>query len=414
MNIPESPGVYFWKKGEVIIYIGKATSLKDRVRSYFASDLIDTRGPGILDMTVQATSIEWQVTDSVLEALLLEAQLIKKHQPKYNVKEKDNKSFAYVIITDEVWPRVVIVRSRELEVRKVTGRIDRINFEGGIKYSFGPFPSVTLLRDALKIMRKIFPFIDHSSLHKDQQSFYHQLGLMPPVTSQGIVDPADTQLHERYMTTLRHLVLFFRGKKKTLIRQLTQEMMHAAQEQSFEYAHLLKKKIFALQHINDVALLKNQEGSSTEMRIEGYDIAHHAGTSSVGVMTVMRDGAIDTASYRKFTIRSGKGNDDYANLKEILLRRFRHTEWDLPQLIVIDGGQGQFGVTQEVLQELKLTIPLVSVIKDDRHKPKAFLGTPSLIKKYKKEILLVNNEAHRFALAFHVHTRTKKFLPART
>jgi excinuclease ABC subunit C len=411
IDLPDTPGVYFWKKGKTILYIGKATSLRDRVRSYFAPDLIETRGPAILDMTVQATSIDYQTTDSVLEALVLEAQLIKKHQPKYNVKEKDNKSFAYVIITDEVWPRVIMVRSRDLAIRDVTGRIDRINFDGRIKYSFGPFPSMSLLRDALKIIRKIFPFIDHTSLHKDQQSFYQQLGLIPSITQGDTVTPGERELHHRYLATIRHLILFFQGKKNTLVKQLSQQMMTAAREQSFEYAHLLKKKLFALQHINDVSLLKNYDHAPSEMRIEAYDVAHHAGTASVGVMTVMHDGYPDTSAYRKFIIRSGKGNDDYANLREILLRRFKHLSWGIPQLIVLDGGKGHYAVAQQVLQELQLTIPLVSVIKDERHKPKAFHGDVFFIKKYKKEILLMNSEAHRFALAFHVHTRTKNFIP---
>jgi excinuclease ABC subunit C len=128
LNLPGKPGVYFFKKGKEILYIGKATNLRDRVRSYFAKDLIDTRGPGILDMTLLATTVEFQKTDSVLEALILEANLIKKHQPKYNVKEKDNKSFNCIAITKDPFPQVIIIRERETKLTKFNA-------------VFGPYPN---------------------------------------------------------------------------------------------------------------------------------------------------------------------------------------------------------------------------------------------------------------------------------
>jgi len=113
-KLPHNPGVYFFLKGKDILYIGKATSLGDRVKSYFGKDLINTRGPMILDMVVQTTKIKYEETDSVLEALILESNLIKKYQPKYNVKEKDNKSFNYVCITKDIIPKVLIIRGRNL------------------------------------------------------------------------------------------------------------------------------------------------------------------------------------------------------------------------------------------------------------------------------------------------------------
>ena len=148
-KLPNTTGVYFFKKGAEILYIGKATSLKDRVRSYFASDLIKTRGPAILDMVTQSTDITFQKTDSVLEALILESNLIKKYQPKYNVKEKDDKSFNCIAVTKEDYPRVLLIRSKDLK-------------DGFRKFKkvFGPFPNASQLREALKLVRKIFPFFD--------------------------------------------------------------------------------------------------------------------------------------------------------------------------------------------------------------------------------------------------------------
>lgn len=405
LNLPTEPGVYFWRRGKEILYIGKATNLRDRVRSYFAKDIIDTRGPGILDMTVQADTVTYEQTDSVLEALILEANLIKKYQPKYNVKEKDNKSFYQVIITDEAWPRVMIVRTRDLKIMEITGRISRVNFDGKIKYSFGPYPNGGSLRDALKIIRGIFPFRDFRADSPENERFYKQLGLSP--------DTSDVSARREYLKNVTNIKLFFEGKKTKILKDLQKVMLGHAKAMEFELAEVAKRKIFALTHINDVALIKEDDRSAAHragMRIEAYDIAHHGGTSTVGVMTVVTNGQIDKSEYKKFTIRSGKGNDDYGNLREMLTRRFAHTEWGMPDLVVIDGGMGQYAVAQEVVHTLQVRTVIVAVIKDERHKPKAIHGDESIIKKHKKEILLANSEAHRFAITFHKQVRAKKFL----
>jgi excinuclease ABC subunit C len=404
LSLPDVPGVYFWKKGKEILYIGKATSLRDRVRSYFSKDIIDTRGPGILDMTVQATTVEYEQTDSVLEALILEANLIKKYQPKYNVKEKDNKSFCQVIISDELWPRVMIVRSRDLKIMEITGRISRINFDGKIKYTFGPYPNGGSLRDALKIIRGIFPFRDFRADNPENERFYKQLGLSP--------DTSDSAARAEYMKNITNIKLFFEGRKTKIIKDLERAMHVHAKGLEFEAAEIIKRKIFALNHINDIALIKDDrlDIPGNGMRIEAYDIAHHAGTSTVGVMTVITGGQVDKSEYKKFKIRSGKGNDDYGNLREMLSRRFNHPEWQYPDVMVIDGGLGQYGIAQEVIKELGIATTIVSVIKDEHHKPKAIHGDEVIIKKHKRDILLANSEAHRFAITFHKQTRAKKFL----
>jgi excinuclease ABC subunit C len=406
LNLPDKPGVYFFvrnpspsrrgsttkSRGEVL-YIGKATNLRDRVRSYFAKDLIDTRGPGILDMTLLAGTVEFQETDSVLEALILEANLIKKHQPKYNVKEKDNKSFNCIAITNDPLPKVIIIRERETIRQPADKKFNAV---------FGPYPNGSLLRDALKIIRKIFPFVDDNSAKKDQKEFYKQLGLTPSQESE-------------YSKNIRNIKLFLSGKKSKVIASLEKEMKSHAKKHEFELAEIAKRKIFALNHINDVALIKDESLSSLEervdgaagrVRIESYDIAHLSGKNTVGVMTVVTNGRVDKAEYRKFIIRSGKGNDDYGNLKEVLTRRLNHPEWGMPNLIVIDGGLGQYNAACEIVQG----IDLVSVIKDEKHKPKGIHGNPELIRKYKKDILLANNESHRFAVTFHKQKRSKDFL----
>jgi excinuclease ABC subunit C len=373
------------------------------VRSYFAKDLIDTRGPGILDMVTISDTTTYQVTDTVIEALILEAQVIKKFQPKYNIKEKDNKSFAYVVITDELFPRVGIIRGRTLSVGSQLDTLD-----AKIRYTFGPFPSVSLLTEALRIVRKIFPFRDIKSKNPHHDRFYQQLALSP--------DHTDTDAQREYAKTIQHIVQFFRGNKKGIIRNLEKEMEVAAKKQLFEQALRIRNKIRSLQSINDVSLMKRDfytDVLTDGYRIESYDIAHMSGKSTVGVMTVVENRVVDKSSYRKFKIRKLAGSiNDLANLAEILQRRFTHTEWKLPNLVVVDGGKTHYDHALHVLRSTGLhrSISLVAVVKDDRHRPKALLGDEKVIKKYRQEILLTNSESHRFAIEYHKLIRSKNFL----
>ena len=409
-NLPDKPGVYSFKKGKDILYIGKATSLKDRVKSYFGVDLINTRGPMILDMVVQADKVDWQETDSVLEALILEAELIKKYQPIYNTKEKSDKSFNYVCITKEKLPKVLIIRGKELKKnRKIFsscalpglpgGTLGQKNFYDSSSAVFGPFPNGSQLREALKIIRRIFPYIDAQSSKKDNYQFYHQLGLTP----NGI---------KEYKENIKNLKLFFQGKKKKIVQNLKKEMKECAKKREFERANEIKKKIFALNHINDIALIKDTQESKGQslkisgrtvpnFRIEAYDIAHMSGKNMVGVMTVLEDGEVAKKEYKKFIIRTQTGPNDTGALTEIISRRLNHLEWEIPNLIVVDGGVAQLNATQKILSIHRLKIPIVSVVKDERHKAKAILGDETIIKEYKKSILLANAESHRFAIAYH-------------
>lgn len=415
LKMPDSPGVYFFQKGKDILYIGKATSLRDRVKSYFPSTTLGmnalrgSRGQMILDMVFKAGTIKWQETDSVLEALILEANLIKKYKPYYNTKEKDDKSWNYVCITKEDLPQVIIERGKNIDFKNQ--KTDQSQFQA----LYGPFISGVVLKEAMKIIRRIFPYIDSSSIQKDKYEFYRQLGLTP--------DVADTRIKNEYQKTIKNIKLFFEGKKKKIVSALKKEMVAAAKHQEFERANEIKKKIFALEHIHDVALLKDDPTAENRQlkagfRIESYDIAHMSGQNMVGVMTVVSNGAVDKNEYRKFIIRTQgslartakQGGNDTGALEEIFSRRFRHTEWGMPDLVVVDGGEAQLNVARRVLKRYQLAIPIVSVLKDDRHKPKALLGDEELARKYKKAILLANSEAHRFGITFHKKKRAKSFL----
>lgn len=402
-NLPDKPGVYFFKTKKKLLYIGKATSLKDRVKSYLNKDIVATRGPKIEKMLALADLVEFEETNSVLEALILEAALIKKHQPEYNTRDKDDKSFWSVIITNEDFPRVLPVRGKDL----VTD-ID----PDSIKYSFGPFPHGSELKEALKIIRRIFPYRDkclpaqisvNQKLGQARPCFNRQIRLCPGVCS-GEISKND------YSKVIRNLKLFFDGKKSQLIKTLEREMKSLAKARKFELAAQIRNQIFALNHIRDVALIKNRPDTDNRgFKMEAYDIAHLSGQDTVGVMVVMIGNDLDKTSYRKFKLKGLTKNkaDDTANLAEVLQRRFTHEEWRYPDLLVIDGGQAQINRAKKVLAALDLTIPVVSVVKDERHKPRDIMGDEALIKLHEGEILLANNEAHRFALAYHRNRRDR-------
>ncbi len=392
LNLPDTPGVYFFRDKKGILYIGKATSLKDRVKSYFNKDLINSRGPRLTAMLDQAVTVTWQATDSVLEALLLETALIKKHQPKYNAKEKDDKSYWHVVITKEDFPQILQVRGKDL---------------GGKSFAsvFGPFVSGSELKEALKIIRKIFPYRDaRCKLNQGRPCFNRQIGLCPGVCT-GEVSKSE------YAKTVRNLKLFFNGKKSAVVKNLEQEMKLAIKKQEFELAGKIKKQIFALNHIRDVSLIKQEYKSSltdsaSKSRVEAYDIAHTSGKEVVGVMTVVENGEINKNEHRKFKLKLDT-NNDVGNLTEVISRRLNHPEWPAPKLVVVDGGLTQLNAAKKVLNQAGVVWPVVAVTKDEHHKAKQIIGDQDKIGDKEREILLANSEAHRFAITWHRQRRGK-------
>jgi excinuclease ABC subunit C len=429
-KLPDEPGVYTFKKGRKILYIGKATSLSDRVRSYFSTDLVEGRGERIVSMVALADGLSWEQTGSVLEALILEAELIKRNQPPYNIDEKDNKSFNYVVITKEDFPRVLVVRGREL--------YQNWN-EADIKYTYGPFPHGMQLQEAMKIVRRIFPYRDSkctpcteqiekvskkkSKLYPSPHSadevrrkvcracFNRQIGLCPGVCT-GEVSK------EQYAETVRNIKDLFSANFHGLKRRLAKEMQILSKEQKFEEAEKRRRQVHALEHIRDVSLLKAEHRVTTGgpsnalgvngVRIEAYDVAHTSGKETVAVMTVVMNGEKYTDAYRKFKIHSAT-NDDTAALREVLSRRLNHPEWPLPRVFVIDGGKGQLNAAQKVLKQAGVEVPVVGVVKNEFHKPERLIGDKRSIAACERDILLANSEAHRFAINWHRTRRRKAF-----
>ncbi len=400
-QLPDTPGVYLFKKGKDILYIGKATSLRDRVRSYLSKDVINTRGVRVAGLPLIANRVDYLVTGSVLEALFLEAELIKRHQPPFNTKEKDDKSFLQVMITKEDWPRVLLVRGKDLKA-----------LADNQSAIYGPFPSGRELKKGLGLIRKIFPFRDQCSPFTEgnprvekRPCFNAQIGLCPGVCS-GAISQKDYHQH------LNQLKLFLSGREKRLYRSLERDMAAAVKLENFEQAKIIRDRLFSLRHIQDVALISDSKVRPRSLpdsfRLEAYDVAHLGGQNTVGVMVVVENGEPVKAEYRKFKLRGEAKNisNDVANLREILTRRLTHLEWARPNIVVMDGGIAQVKVAKKVLEEQGVTAAIIGVVKNDRHRPSRLVGdTKILTTNLTREILLANSEAHRFALRYHRQVR---------
>ncbi len=408
-KLSQSPGVYIFKdKKGGILYIGKAASLRSRVGSYFSipltPPLVRVEGKGgrpIEAMIDQVADIETRETDSVLEALILEANLVKKYQPKYNVRLKDDKSFVNIEITKEDFPRIFVSRPtlrKKYKVQKI----------------FGPYTSAKSAREALKIIRKIFPY-HAGQVGTEKGCLYAQIGLCPA--------PYDGKISkEDYQKIIKKIEMFLAGKKKRVISELEKEMDSAAKEENFEKAAEIRNRIFALKHIRDVALIFKEtplsqslspKGARESMekifRIEAYDISNIFGKYATGSMIVFTDGQVDKGEYRKFKIKTVEGINDVGMMKEVLRRRLQHKEWTLPNLIFIDGGIGQYNGAQSVIRETGLHIPIVALAKGpDRKGEKIFSSIP--IKIDVNFIKAIRDEAHRFAIWYHRQLRRKGLL----
>jgi excinuclease ABC subunit C len=414
-DLPDCPGVYLFTKGKgsskKILYVGKATSLRDRVRSYFDNDLIATRGPRLVDMVTQADGLMHEPTPTVLEALVREAALIREHNPPANAMGKDDKTFLYACVTDEVIPRVIAIRGKDIDFKNCRSGVTKL------KATYGPFPSGYQLREALRLIRRIFPFydtprpivaeagvlgrrVDGGNKHLQAKvEFNRQIGQYPRDMDRTA-----------YLRSIRNVSLFLSGRVKALRQQLAKDMKAAIKDERFEEAAVINRQLFALDHVQDVSLIKDEyRKEDAGPRIEAYDTAHISGTNAIGVMTVVENGQPVKSDYRTFRIRGTGGkslNNDIASLKEILSRRLGHPEWQLPKAFVVDGGKTHKKAAEEILKEAGLGIPVVAVVKDERHRPREVLGGLRA-KVSDADAVLANSEAHRFSLSLHRKARSR-------
>ena len=436
-ELPDDPGVYFYYDSSgTLMYVGKATSLRRRVASYFRA-AGDGRGQRIAELVAKIARIDYVKTPTVIEALVLEANQIKAHLPPYNILAKDDKSFQYLVITNDEYPRPVVMRQLDLERTGVDPFAKLSN--GKFLAVFGPYTSGLSLKRALELIRRTVPWstcLPPSSplLQKERvrvrskvgskACFDHQLGKCPGVCV-GAISKAE------YRKTIRNLILFFEGKKLAIIRQLRRDMEKAAAKLDFERASKLKGQLFAIEHIRDVSLITREDAElpfapiipqgyyDLNGRIEAYDISNISGTSATGSMVVFVDGKPAKDLYRKFKIRTVKGSNDFASMEEVLRRRLSRLGqkgWDAPVVLIIDGGEGQISVVQKVMDELGVRIPMIGIAKGFDRKQDRLVYYRSDVELHRlatrgKEIFQkARDEAHRFAVSYHRVLRAKRSL----
>lgn len=361
---PLKSGVYLFKdkKGEVI-YVGRAVNLRNRLKNYLKPTDFKTK-----EMIDKAKSLEIKRTKNLLEAIILEANLIKKYQPFFNVKEKDNRSFVYIVIAKTKWSYPKIIRTREVE-----------KYLLGDAFIFGPLQSYSLAKNFLFLVRKIFPY-GTCQLNLGKPCFHYQIGLCSGKCL-GLITEND------YQKLIEGLIDFLSGKKKRVEKFLKE---------------FSPEKLFLLSQIEDSSLIiKEEVRPHLTQKIEAYDISHFAGKETVGSLIVFENNEFRPFLYRRFKIKTAKPHDDLSALKEMLERRFNHFEWHFPNLILIDGGKTQIKVAETVLASRNLKIPVVGIAKFK--KDKLIFGKN--IKRSVKELLTlsfetlkkIQKEAHRFA-----------------
>jgi len=358
-DLPKDPGVYFHKSADgEIIYVGKAAVLRNRVRQYFQASR--NRDPKTEALVEEIVDTDWMVVESELEALFLEAEMIRRYMPRYNILLRDDKAMSYIRIDyDSDFPTVGTTR-RPLD--------------DGARY-FGPYFSTYGVRQALKLLRRIFPFATRRIPGQKRATLHYHLGLDPGL------EEGKTSL-EDYRKNLRKLIAVIEGKRTTILKEIEKDMKRAAKAQEFEQAAKLRNQLMALENLGKQVIFSDKEfldiskdqalSGLVELfglagfprRIEGYDVSHIQGTDVVASMVVFTNGVSDKSEYRKF--KTSQRNDDARNMYETLLRRLSEKNlqaWGKPNLILIDGGMPQITAAIQAQSERGTTIPIIGVAK---------------------------------------------------
>ncbi|PIS22796.1 hypothetical protein COT50_00020 [candidate division WWE3 bacterium CG08_land_8_20_14_0_20_41_10] len=442
-KLPRSPGIYkFLDSSGRIIYVGKAKSLANRVGQYFQKNLKDGKTRQLVENVADIQVIE---VFSELEALILEAELIKKYQPKYNINLKDNKSYLYIIIRKEGdFKKVLTARKSDI----VRGDV-----------CFGPYPDSFVAKYIVRSMRRIFPFRDCST---NKFAKYYKLGSPCLYGHIGLcTSPCLGKIgREEYEQVIKRVAQFLQGKQKNIVRDLQKTMTDASKKQNYEEAEKIKiilqryeyiqqsfraprefmENPYLVDDIYEMALKELADAlpilDTLPTRIECFDVANVSGKDAAVSMVVALGGRLEKREYKKFKIKLSDKPNDVFMLKEALTRRFLHesrkdlVSWGLPDLVVVDGGKGQVGVAVDVLNSLGLDIPVIGLAK--KEETVVFKGTqkyqPIVIDSHRecseaipsyKELLLpkssevlkllqrLRDESHRFARVYHHHLRTQ-------
>lgn len=405
--LPMTSGVYLMKNADgKIIYIGKAGNLRKRVQSYFRNVQHFNKTDWLVKDIVDIEHIE---TTSEAEALILEASLIKQHFPKFNIDLRDDKSYPFIQITGEDFPRIGVERPHEKNPKH--------------KY-YGPYVNAKLTRDALTLIRKIFHYRSCSSPMPNKECLDFHMGLCDA----PCVGKISTK---EYLRNIRNITLILEGKKDTLYKEIKEEMELAVKEKRFEEAARMRDQLRAIGALysgtKDVNYYKEAEQleralglSRRPERIEAFDISNIMGNQAVGSMVSFLNGKPDKNNYRRFLIRDVKGIDDFQMIGEIVHRRYSRLKKEgapFPDLILIDGGKGQLSAALTELKKLEVDIPIMSLAKEEEE---IFLPNKRNSIRLPSDSLglqlvqRVRNEAHRFAVSYHRLLRGKNTLGIKT
>ncbi|MBR5620921.1 GIY-YIG nuclease family protein [Candidatus Saccharibacteria bacterium] len=412
-TLPSAPGVYFHKnkKGE-IIYVGKAAVLKNRVRQYFQNTEKD---PKTAALVKEIYDTDWIVVDTEMDALFLESEMIKRYKPKWNILLRDDKTVSYVRIDMKSEVPYVSMTRQPLD--------DKATY-------VGPFYAKNTVLTALRILRKVFPYYDKP--YDGKKTLNTDLGLTPGIEV-GRSTPRE------YKKNLKKLIRYLEGDREKLIHEIEKDMKTEASLGHYERAAELRNQYFGLKGLkkkivfsdkeflnisSDKALRELQKLLNLEnppRRIEGYDISHQQGTDVVGSMVVFINGVSDRSEYRKFKLRRQK-NDDTANMREVVERRLKHQEWTYPDLVILDGAEGQINAVRDLLSAAK--IPVIGRNKSGDHTRNAEVriiipepsgdGFRSVLlpgdSHIAKLIARIDEESHRFAITYHRLLQRKRLL----
>jgi len=460
-TLPLVPGVYLFKDAEgKVLYVGKANRLRERVRSYFANDIAATRNPGIEQMVNEAIEIAHEAVGSEPEALLLEARLIRRHKPKYNILLRDDKSFLLVKIDLALpFPTVTIAREKDLEdllIRKKRElpREHRISQRLQNAEYYGPFPSAYAVKGVLNTIRRIWPYRDCSPQKFNQ---FAKLGHGCLFASLGLCEaPCAAKVTAlEYRRNIDQIRKFLKGEQGGLIEEVEQQMAVASENERYEEAAMLRDRLFALQrfrYVVDTFRVSKPRGNRSEVvggydperdiRMECYDISNNQGEFAVGssVCGILKDGkvdpvktaeqararfSLDKSRYKKFKIRTVVGISDVEMLQEVLTRRFNRGKrssgagepWALPDLVLIDGGKAQLGVVLKVRAAVfgddTARVRVGSVAKGPTRKRTDLYGTDwnyfPLVENEGWHLVaeLLREEAHRFAIGYYRNLHRK-------
>ena len=449
-TMPDTPGVYrFQDVQKQDIYIGKASSIKKRLFSY-----LKTTDPRIQKMVATAERLTHIETNSDIEALILESQLIKQHRPQFNIMLRDDKQYFYVGFTSDKFPRIFLTHQPESAGESAFGpssgggpaqRGDRRDWSPGSgakdrspSDSIGPFTDGVALKATLKYLRNNFPYCTCAQKHHNFCLNYHIRKCLGVCCLKQPDAISSLQLSiSNYGKNVKAIKNILNGRKSFLVKELKKEMEAAGQKHDFDRAIELRAKIERLEQVFRNAqiikyseILKSYSSSLPALlkikkpiiRIEGYDISNIQGQHATGAMVTFVNGFPDKNFYRKFKIRQNPHKFSSENfgglpqkwgdtqmLAQILERRFNHPEWPFPDLILIDGGQGQVSSTLTILKEMNISIPVLGISKNEKH-----IGHQLIIPRRKQPfsltklniidknlLLAIDAEAHRFAISHY-------------